>query len=98
MSDFIKEYYPGTPEYQKLKIAAQMLTTFSTKGIEYRVENVYFDYDQDWWWTTIIAYAPTETGILRTWQALYPVQEEQILNADTPQKLADVVTNYLTNH
>ena len=98
MSDFIKEYFPGTPEYQKLKIAAQMLTTFSTKEIEFLVEDVYFDYGQDWIWTTIIAHDPKETGILHSWQALSPRQQEPIILANNPLELANAVNDFLINH
>jgi len=44
----------------------------------YSVGNTYFDYGQDWRWTTIL-YAE---GTSHSFQALYPAEHERIINGD----------------
>ena len=68
-------------EYKRLEVLGKMLTEASPHGTEYRVENVYFDFGQDWMWTTLVAYrlrADLRTGELKysSWQALYPAVHE----------------------
>jgi len=41
------------PEYKKLVAVASVLEMLSPNGAKYVVEDVYFDYGQDWKWTTI---------------------------------------------
>ena len=41
------------PEYKNLKMVAAMLEYESSNNSHYEVEDVYFDYGQDWMWTTI---------------------------------------------
>ena len=96
--DYIKVFPLGSLERKKLETAAQMLTTFSTSSIEYGVDDVYFDYGQKWEWTTIIAYDPTQAGVLHSWQALSPKEQEAIVTASGPLELAHAVNNYLIKH
>ena len=76
--DFIKTFDYGTPEYERLRKSAVMLTENSDHGTFYRVENTYFDYGQDWLWTTLIAH--TADG--HSYQALSPREQENLLTAD----------------
>ena len=80
MAEFIRTYSPDTDEYKKLMTAATILTAVSPKGITYTVEETYFDYGQDWMWTTIIANDPSST--FGSYQALCPRDYENILLTD----------------
>lgn len=97
MSAFIDTYMPYESEYKQLDVAAKMLTLFNGKGFRYYVGNTYFDYGQDWKWTTILKEDPNETGVLRVCQALNPRQQENIIMADTPEEMAKAVRDVLKN-
>ena len=77
MATIIREYKPDDREYKALEKASAILTAVSAKGITYKVENTYFDYGQNWRWTTIIAYDPN--AWCKTYQALCPRDYEKIL-------------------
>lgn len=76
---------PNTSEFEKLEAAAAMLEAFSPNGAWYTVENVYFDYGQDWMWTTICR------SRYRECQVLSPRDWELIITAETPAELAEAV-------
>ena len=80
MAELIRIYEPDTAEYKKLTTAATILTAVSPKGITYTVEETYFDYGQNWMWTTIIANDPSST--FGDYQALCPRDYENILLTD----------------
>lgn len=76
----IKTYVPDTAEYKALANAAAILTATSKKGVTYTVGDCYFDFGQDWIWTTILANNPnSEWG---SYQALCPRDYEKILRSD----------------
>lgn len=83
----------GSDEHKKLEAAATMLTVFNDKGNSYYVRDVYFDYGQNWIWTTIIA--ENENGFCQSWQAVSPREWAQIVMADTTVELCDVVNKIL---
>lgn len=85
----IKIWNRTTPEYKRLTRAATILTAYSPRKCVYKVEDIYFDYGQDWTWTTIVCYPPNdESG----YQALYPAQQEKILTAENLlEALAEIV-------
>lgn len=76
--DFIRTFTPDTPEYNRLARAAQILTAASPRKYKYQVEDTYFDFGQNWLWTTIICYRPDG----ESYQALYPADQEAILTTD----------------
>ena len=76
---------PNTSEFEKLEAAAAMLEAFSPNGAWYTVENVYFDYGQDWMWTTICRKRYREC------QVLCPRDWEAIITAETPAEIAEAV-------
>ena len=43
----------GSREYTKLEIIASELTYHSKHGYQYKVEDTYLDFGQNWKWTTI---------------------------------------------
>lgn len=71
-------------EYQKLKLVADMLTTFSPNGTVYIVEVTYFDFGQDWIWTTIISDSKD------SWQILNPREWEKIVESDSIDELFEI--------
>lgn len=77
-SDFaIDTFNSFSPEYAKLSAICILLNSMSPNKINYRVEDTYFDYGQDWKWTTIIAHRNNGDS----WQAIYPAMQERILLA-----------------
>lgn len=87
MSAFIRTFEPDSHEYSRLKLAAAMMTVKSPCGYQYIVEDVYFDYGQDWVWTTITRNDPEWGGV----QALNPRQQEDIILADNIEAAVDAV-------
>ena len=71
-------------EYQKLKLVADMLTTFSPNGTVYIVEVTYLDFGQDWKWTTIISDSK------HSWQILNPREWEKIVESDSIDELFEI--------
>lgn len=54
MNDCIKIFRPYDSEYDKLKFAASCIS--GATDLDVKVEDTYFDFGQDWKWTTLIAY------------------------------------------
>ena len=80
MTELIRIYTPDTDEYKRLATAATILSAVSPNRIKYTVGETYFDYGQDWMWTTIIANDPSST--FGSYQALCPRDYENILLTD----------------
>ena len=78
---FIKRYASDTPEYDKLRRAAHILTGLSPNGYKYTVGETYFDFGQDWKWTTILC----DGGSFGGYQALSPANQEEIILAPVEQ-------------
>ena len=80
----------GTREYKSLEAVAKLLEAVSPNEAEYVVEDVYFDYGQDWMWTTICRRGFRECQVLnlREW--------EEILLADDVQEIA-YIANCIRN-
>lgn len=80
-------------EHKRLEAVAKLLEATSVNEYWYDVKETYFDYGQNWIWTTIIAVNPNETGVLRSWQAITPKEWEEIINAESAVELALIVDN-----
>ena len=65
--------------YTALEFAAAALTFASPGHVRYKVQDVYFDYGQNWMWTTIVAERPNGDS----WQALYPRDWEKLVTSDS---------------
>lgn len=78
-------------EYKNLKRAADIMTAMSEEGCYYIVEDCYFDYGQNWMWTTIIEINPNEEGILRSCQAVNPRDWKLIVAAETKEELLEIM-------
>lgn len=93
----IKVFSPDSIEYNRLAAAAAMMTAFSGGGIFYYVGKTYFDFGQDWKWTTILAEKKDSPLMSKSWQAIYPAMQEKIIFTNTPEDLAAVVSEYFQN-
>ena len=83
-------------EFKNLKRVADILTTMSDdEEIQYVVRDCYFDYGQNWMWTTILRFNYRVTGILRSCQVLSPKQWKDIVALDTKEGILDYVKNNL---
>lgn len=87
MSFAIARFPAGSDEYKRLSAAAAMLTVKSPKKSRYYVGETYFDYGQDWKWTTVLCDG-SEWG---SYQALNPREQEEILLCDMSE--LDKITN-----
>lgn len=90
MSAYIKIFEHGSEAREKLNRAAHILTGLSPKGYRYYVGETYFDFGQDWKWTTILC----KGGEFGDYQALSPAEQERIILADVPE-LATVAADVL---
>lgn len=77
----------GTKEYKNLVAVARMLEAVSEKDRKYIVKDTYFDYGQNWMWTTIIREDREWGGI----QILSPRQWESIIFVNNAKELAEAV-------
>ena len=67
--------------YKKLKRVADLATEqVDGTGVIFAVDTVWFDYGQDWMWTTILKHDPSFS--FGPSQALYPRQQEMIICED----------------
>ena len=87
MSAFISVFEPDSYEHDRLRLAAAIMTVKSPRGYQYHVEDTYFDFGQDWKWTTIVREDSTWGGV----QALNPRQQEEIILADNIEAAVDAV-------
>lgn len=88
MTECIDIFPVASEEYKRLEEVAQALTRKSPRGYRYYVGETYFDYGQDWSWTTILC----EGGMFGIYQALNPREQEAVIMGDyTPDELADMV-------
>lgn len=77
----------GTEDYKSLEAVAKLLEVMSPHGAIYEVRDVYFDYGQDWMWTTICRKGWREC------QVLSPREWEDILFAENIGELAQAAEN-----
>lgn len=88
---YIKIFENGTEERDKLRRAAHILTGLSPNGWRYGVEETYFDFGQDWKWTTIIC---NNGGNFGGYQALSPAAQERVILstvAELPTVCAEIL-------
>lgn len=102
-SEYIAIFDKNSEQYQKLQAFADLLNDQGT-AIEYEVETTWFDFHQNWKWTTIIAHDTEKpaSSILASWQMLTPTDQKTILennpDSDAVKKLAEkIIENYMRN-
>lgn len=91
----IKIYKSDTEEYDKLRRAAAILTGLSPNGWRYAVEETYFDFGQDWKWTTIICHCE-KIMFSDSYQALSPASQEEIIFASDGAELVEACQRVLS--
>lgn len=89
----IDEFSRYSDEYEKLDRVSTFLTAMSPNKYYYYVGNTYFDFGQDWKWTTILAKTPRGDS----YQALNPRQQEDILLAKSDEELEKIAKQILKN-
>lgn len=77
----IKVFDKGSAEYVLLEKLALILTFKSPLRYKYRVGETYFDYGQNWVWTTVLCDMGGH-GVTGSYQALCPREQEEILLSD----------------
>lgn len=63
---------PDEKAYKNMQAVAKLLEAVSPNNARYVVTDVYFDFGQDWMWTTICRYDYRECQVLcpRDWEAI----------------------------
>ena len=86
----IRIFNKSDEEYKKLQVAANLLSLFD--NVDYYVGETYFDYGQNWKWTTILK---KNLGWGGNTQVLSPKDQENIIFADSLKALGDAVDKVL---
>lgn len=73
----IRIYKEDEKQYRTLKLFAEMVTDFS-KTATMKVENIYFDMGQNWWYSALVTYKDNDS-----WQSFCPRDYELILYTDS---------------
>lgn len=87
--DTIRIYNPTEEGYKRLEKVAEILTAGSPTGTVFTVGETYFDFGQNWKWTTILANSPK----YGSYQALNPRNHEEIMTADNLFNVVADITN-----
>ena len=88
MTECIKIFNPGTPEHDRLTLAAALMNIYSPRGYRYYVGETYFDYGQGWRWTTVLCDDKSQWG---GYQALNPREQEEIITGNDVKATIDKV-------
>lgn len=86
MADVITIYNKESKEYKRLEAAGKLIE--AETGCSVVVKNTYFDYEQDWKWTTLIA----EPVDRMTYQILCPRDYKKIVAGDMDEFVEAVKT------
>lgn len=87
--DTIKVFAYDSPEYDKLYRMSVILTMVSKKNTLYLADNTYFDYGQNWKWTTLIAHRH-DGGSYQ----ISPLFQEMIIRSDDLLTTAHDIVNH----
>lgn len=87
----IEVYSKGSDMDKKLNRVASFLTAMSPKGYRYYVDDIYFDYGQNWMYTTVIA-DDGDGG----YQALNPRQQGKVFFANSIDELYEIAKEVLS--
>lgn len=85
-----------------LQLFAEACTQWMGENKNFRfdvtIENIYFDFGQDWMWTTIVVTdEEDDSEITRSWQALSPRDWELIVTCDSISKLTEMAWYFMDN-
>lgn len=88
MDAIIRTFDKNSRDYESLNNFAKLLNQ-SSGQIRYAVEDTYYDYGQNWRWTTIIAHRPATIFKQRkteSWQVLSPHDQRIVLTGKDEDK------------
>ena len=92
MTEMIRVYAPNSDEMVKLKLACYELEQLNPNGTRYTVEDIYFDFGQDWMYSGIVAHRRDGAS----WQAVCPRDYERILlSHDIRKTCEDIMKNMI---
>lgn len=80
--NIIKIYKTHTIEYKKIELMLKALNILKEQyflDVEFYISDVYFDYGQNWMWTTILCKYKDCIGLNSSYQILNPNDYEKIL-------------------
>lgn len=84
----INIFSKDSEEYKRLQKVCDLLNEKTNENVEFFIEDVYFDYDQKWKWTTITT-KDLITGT--TWHTLNPRQQEEIINGKDVDNIINTI-------
>jgi len=94
---YISVFKKDSPEYVLLNKAALILMFKSPKRYQYYVGETYFDFGQDWKWTTVLC-STGEGGVCGSYQALNPREQAEILDSDgSLESISKIVDGILSD-
>lgn len=92
----IRKFSADSEEFKALSAFADELNKRSIESgssVRYRVDDCYFDFGQNWWWTTVLATNGENGSITGTWQCLSPAQHEKIIQGNSDEVLEQVLAS-----
>ena len=92
----IRKFSTDSEEFKALSAFADELNKRSIESgssVRYRVDDCYFDFGQNWWWTTVLATNGENGSITGTWQCLSPAQHEKIIQGNSDEVLEQVLAS-----
>ena len=95
MPNHISVFQPDSTERRRLDVVSRLLNLFS--GLETEVGDTYFDFGQDWRWTTVLGREKDSPDDAPKFQVLSPAQQNTILNgslADLHSAVQDLMIKY----
>lgn len=98
MSEFIRTLTKEDDEYRKLLIVCTLLNNYTQADCVFCVEDTYFDFGQNWEWTTIICrYQKDENSFhdQYSYQYLSPTIQQSIFLANTVDEIFNITDKLL---
>lgn len=96
----IRVYGREEKVYSKLKFLASTIEWCCREvynaNVTIEVEETYFDFGQDWEWTTLIAYRG-DIAKCDSYQMLYPTHMDKIVNAKDVHELTEIAYDIIAN-
>ena len=89
---YIKTFKLGDPEFENLYKLADILTRKSPNKYVYYVGDTYFDFGQNWMWTTVLC-----RGGWSSYQALNPREQEEAILANSDAELEKIADSVLSD-
>lgn len=88
MAEVIAVYDKDSKEYKRIEAAGKLIE--AEVGCPIKVEDIYFDFGQNWKWTTLVAY-PVSVGSM-SYQCLCPRDYKKIVAGDIDEFMDAVKT------